>query len=599
MFGEYRRLVGFLRPHIGIFVLAVICMAISAAFDGLSLGMIVPLADKVLADKDIVINTVKLPAPLFNLINRINAMSPLRLLNIIAVSVLVLFVLKGVFIFLRSYLMSCVSQRVIRDIRDQVYAKFQTLSLDYYASRRVGEMVSRITYDVSVIQNSITEGLTDLFYYSFQVILFTGIIFFIHWRLSIISLMLFPLIAIPIARMGRILRKISTRTQEKIADINSLLYETLSGARIVKGFCREDYEIDRFKKQNQDLYRLSMKTVKRNLVLSPLTEFIGALGAVAVFVLGGREVIKGVLSFGVFGLFLASLLSLVRPFKRLARVYTINQQALAAARRIFDVLDTSSNVMEKPGAGPLAPIRESILFEDVCFRYGSQEVLRNINLEVKAGEVIAIVGPSGVGKTTLVNLIPRFYDPTSGVIRIDGKDIRDVTLKSLRSQIGIVTQDTILFNDTVKANIIYGKLDAKDEEVRRAAIAANADFFISRFPKGYETVIGDRGFVLSGGEKQRIAIARAVLKDPPILILDEATSQLDVESEAMVRTALERLMAGRTVFVIAHRLSTVRRADKIVLLDKGSIVQVGRHEELLSRDGFYRRLYQMQFRDLD
>jgi subfamily B ATP-binding cassette protein MsbA len=226
-------------------------------------------------------------------------------------------------------------------------------------------------------------------------------------------------------------------------------------------------------------------------------------------------------------------------------------------------------------------------------------VLRNINLEVKAGEVIAIVGPSGVGKTTLVNLIPRFYDPTSGVIRIDGKDIRDVTLKSLRSQIGIVTQDTILFNDTVKANIIYGKLDAKDEEVRRAAIAANADFFISRFPKGYETVIGDRGFVLSGGEKQRIAIARAVLKDPPILILDEATSQLDVESEAMVRTALERLMAGRTVFVIAHRLSTVRRADKIVFLDKGSIVQVGRHKELLSRDGFYRRLYQMQFRDLD
>ncbi len=597
MFKDYRRLLGFVRPYLGLLLLAAVCMAISTLFDGVSLGMIVPLADKVLSNKQITITRVELPEFLQRAIQAINSIPPMRLLNLMAISVLSLYLLKGLFGFWQGYLMNDVSLRVIRDMRNRLYRKFQDLSLDYYSQKRTGELVSRITNDVSIIQNSVTEGVTNLIYCSFQLVLFAFISFYIHWRLATISLILFPLIALPILRMGKLLRKLSSRSQERIADINSTLFETLSGVRIVKAFSMEDYEVGKFEKQNQNFYKIMMKMVKRSLVLGPITEFIGSLGGIVVFVLGGREVIEGRLSFGVFGLFIAALLSLIKPFKKLSGVHIINQQALAAARRIFEVLDIKPSVAEKPGASILPMIRDKVTFERVWFRYEDQDVLKDINLEVKVGEVVAFVGPSGVGKTTLVNLIPRFYDPTNGCVKIDGRDIREVTFKSLREQIGIVTQETILFNDTVRTNIAYGKPEAKDDETERSAQIANAHNFIMNMPKGYETIIGDRGFRLSGGEKQRLAIARAVLKNPPILILDEATSQLDTESERLVQEAIDRLMKGRTVFVIAHRLSTVRGATKIVLLDKGEVVEIGNHEELMKRGGLYKRLYEMQFKE--
>jgi len=372
------------------------------------------------------------------------------------------------------------------------------------------------------------------------------------------------------------------------------LTETFIGVRIVKAFCAEQREIAKFKKQNQDYYRLAMKSIKRMLLLGITTELIGVAMALFIVFYGGRQVITGSLSFGVFALFMAALLSLIRPFKKLSQVNSIMEQALAASVRIYEVLDLTPSIAEKAGAGELSGFHRSIAFENVRFGYAEQEILKGINLEVKKGQMLAVVGPSGVGKTTLVDLIPRFYDPQRGRILIDGVDIKELTLKSLRRQIGIVTQETILFNDTIRNNIFYGKPDATQEEIERAAEQAHAHDFIRRLPLGYDTVIGDRGTKLSGGERQRIAIARALLKNPPILILDEATSQLDAESERIVQEALDRLIQGRTVFVIAHRLSTVRNAHHIAVLDQGRLVQQGSHEELASKDGLYQRLYQMQ-----
>jgi subfamily B ATP-binding cassette protein MsbA len=379
-----------------------------------------------------------------------------------------------------------------------------------------------------------------------------------------------------------------------MADINSLLYETIIGTRIVKAFNMEHYEVKKFDQANQDYYRLSMRSIKNQLILSPSTEFLGCIAGIFVFFWGGREVIAGKLSFGVFGLFLGSLLSLIRPFKKLSQVHSVNQQALAASTRIHEVLDSSPSVKEKTGADALTGFRQNIVFSDVWFSYADNQVLKGIDLEVKKGQMLAVVGPSGVGKTTLLDLIPRFYDPQKGSIFIDGTDIKEVSLASLRQQIGIVTQETILFNDTIKANIAYGKLDTSEKDIIQAAMQAHAHDFIQHLPQGYATIIGDRGMKLSGGERQRIAIARALLKNPPILILDEATSQLDSASERIVQEALDRLIHGRTVLVIAHRLSTVRNAQRIVVLDQGKIVETGTHGDLVAQDGLYKRLYQMQ-----
>lgn len=590
---DYLKLLRFARPYLGLFGIAGVCMAFSALFDGVSLAMMVPLADKVLTNKKIII-PAKLPAFLSNFVDKINNTAPEALLNYLAIAVVVLFFLKGLFGFLQGYLMSDIGQRIVRDIKAKLYAKFQGFSLDYFTHKRSGELVSRITNDVKLVENAVSYGSTDLIYQGLQVVLFTSLVFIIYAKLAMVSILLLPLISFPIIKVGKVLRKLSRRSQETMADTNSLIYETISGARIVKAFNMEEYEISKFNRVNQDYYKLSMKSIKRMLFLSPVTEFLGCIAGVAVFFWGGRDVIAGKISFGVFGLFLGSLLSLVRPFKKISQVNSLNQQAIAASQRIYEVLDTVPLLQEKPNASRITSFEKEIVFEDIWFNYGTHEILKNINLTVKKGEVVAIAGPSGSGKSTLVDLIPRFYDPQKGSIRIDDTDIRRLTLKSLRDLIGIVTQETILFNDTIKANIAYGKLSASAERIEEAALQAHAHDFIKKLPSGYDTVIGDRGTKLSGGERQRIAIARALLKDPPILILDEATSQLDSESERIVQEALNKLIRGRTVFMVAHRLSTIRNAHKIIVIDKGAIVEQGDHEFLLKKGGLYCRLYQMQ-----
>jgi len=593
---DYLKLLRFLKPYLGQLSLATVCMGFSAVFDGVSLAMMVPLADKVMTGKKIII-PAKLPQFASDFVERLNATAPETLLNYMAVAILLLFFLKGIFGFLQSYIMSDIGQRVVRDIKAKLYRKFQSLSLDYFTRKRGGELISRITNDVKLVENAVSYGSTDLVYQTLQVVIFTFLTFFIYFKLALVSFVLLPLISLPIVKVGKALRKLSKRAQEKMADTNSILYETIIGARIVRAFNMEEYEISKFNRINQDYYRLSMKSIKRLLILSPITEFLGCLAGIFVFFWGGREVIAGKLSFGVFGLFLGSLLSLVRPFKKLSQVNSLNQQAVAASERIYEVLDTSASVGESPSAFVITGLRDGITFEGVHFNYEETPILKGIDLSVKKGEMLAIVGPSGVGKSTLVDLIPRFYDPQKGRVLFDGKDIKQATLKSLREQIGIVTQETILFNDTIRANIAYGNPGAATKDIEAAAARAHAHEFIRLLPQGYDTVIGDRGAKLSGGERQRIAIARALLKNPPVLILDEATSQLDAAAERIVQEALDHLISGRTVFVIAHRLSTVRNAHRIVALDKGAIAEEGTHAELLARGGLYKKLYEIQERE--
>ncbi|MFC1703171.1 ABC transporter ATP-binding protein [Candidatus Omnitrophota bacterium] len=595
---NYIKLLKYLKPHVIFFVPAIVCMGFSALFDGVTITMVAPFTDRVLSDGKIIVPFDNLPLGLSSVIEKINNIPRAELLTTIAVTILILFLLKGFFFFWQSYLMSNIGQRVVRDMRLALYKKFQDLSLDYYSKKRSGELISRITNDVMLVENAVSYGVTDLIYQSLQVVFFTCLIFFIHWKFALISFVLFPLVAGPMVSIGRMLKKLAKSSQEKMADINSLLYETISGVRIVKAFCMEEYETKRFAAQNKDFYKITMKSIRRNLILGPLTEFIGAFCGVGIFFFGVREVINETISFGVFGLFLGGLFSLIRPCKKLSQVNAIIQKALAASERIHDVLEAQPTVREKTDALVIGGVEKLIEFKDVWFRYEEEtaEVLRDINLTIHAGELIAIVGPTGAGKTTLVNLIPRFYDPTKGKINIDGIDVKDMNIKSLRSQVAVVTQETILFNDTVKANISYGSGAVSDEKVRHAAVMAFAHNFIMKMPEEYNTIVGDRGFKLSGGEKQRLTIARAILKNPPILILDEATSQLDSESERYVQEALDHLVKNRTVFCIAHRLSTIRKANKIIVLDEGKIVDIGKHQELLSKSGLYKRLYETQFK---
>ncbi|MBL7129954.1 MAG: ABC transporter ATP-binding protein [Candidatus Omnitrophica bacterium] len=594
IFADYFSMLRFTKPHRKIFALAVFFMMFTAFFDCVSIGMILPMTDRVMIGKEMSFPN-KLPAFAEQLVAYINNTPRMRLLYLMGYGIAILFFLKGLFTFLHTYFMSKVGQLVVRDIRNKIYSKLQDLSLEYFVKKRSGELISRITNDVRLVENAVSYGVTDLFYQSFQVMFFASMIFVIHWRLALLVFALAPLISVPIVNIGRRLRKLSKQSQERMADINSLLIETINGVRIVRAFSMEEYELDKFKRQNQGFFKVMMKTIKRMAMLAPMTEFFGAAFGAVIFVWVGRRVMSGDFSFGVFAVFLGSFFSMMRPFKKLSQVNSINQQALAANHRIYEVLNSQPSVIEKRDAINLSQVGDSIVFDKVSFSYESDIVLNEVTLEAKQGEIIAIVGPSGAGKSTLVDLIPRFYDPQKGRVMIDGKDIRNFTIESLRANIGMVTQETILFNDSVKENISYGRKDAFMDDIVKAAKEAFAHDFIMKLPEGYDTFIGDRGVKLSGGERQRIAIARAILKNPPILILDEATSQLDAESERLVQDALNRIVKGRTVFIIGHRLSSLRNATKIIVLVDGHIVEQGRHKELISRDlGVYRRLYETQ-----
>lgn len=599
---DYTRLIRFVLPHIWVLALAVLCMIGTSAFSGVSISMIIPLIDNIITGKKMAIPAgIFVPEQLKSLITYVNSLSAMELLNRMTILVMVFWLLRNFFEYCQSYFMSDVAQRVIRDIKDMIYKKLMRLPMEFYSKNPTGKLMSRITYDATVIRDSVATGLTDILYQPIQLVVYLILVFAvkfyfsISWTLILIGLILFPSVVYPVIKIGKRLKTISKQTQENMADITTTLHETISGIRVVKAFSTEDIETERFKRQNQQFYRLTMKSTKRVIAVSPITEFAGMFCIAIILWVAGKEIISGALSAGAFVTFLAALLSLMKPMKRLTNVYSINQQAMAAASRIFEVLDTKETITDKPEASRLAGFKNKVEFKDVHFGYDDKEVLKGINIEVRSGEVAAFVGPSGVGKTTLVNLIPRFYDVTKGDIAIDGVSIKDYSLESLRAQISIVTQETILFNETVAYNISYGCRSPKKEDIIKAAEAANAHSFIMKLPKKYDTVIGERGFRLSGGEKQRLSIARAVFKNSPILILDEATSQLDTESEILVQEAIDRIMKNRTVFVIAHRLSTIKHATRIYVLDKGRIVDTGPHDVLIQKDGLYKRLYDMQF----
>lgn len=603
---DYFKFLGFIKPHLGIFILAVICMIFCALFGASPVGMIIPLVDIIISGKQITLPAdVDAPEFLVNTVDRINAMPPLELLYALTMAVVAVFLLKGIFMFMQTYLMSAVSQRVIRDIKNKIYDKLLAQSMDFYSHHPTGLLMSRITHDAAVIRDAISSGVADTFYQPIELVVYLAtlvgvkVYFGIPWNIILVGVVIFPLIMIPVKVMGKKLREISRRSQEKIADINNMLLETISGIKLVKSFNMQSYESKRFKAHNQMFYKLDMKAVKRMKIVSPLTESMGIACVAVIMWVAGKSIIDGDLSAGAFAAFLAAILSMMKPVKRLSTVYGINQQALAASERIFQILEAPVTIQEKAIPVELRSFERAVIFENIHFRYDREKdyVLKNINLTIKKGEIVALVGPSGGGKTTLVNLIPRFYDPDSGNVHIDSIDVRDLSLESLREKIGMVTQETLLFNDTIAANLSYGHLDADEEKLIRAARAANAHCFIKDFPFGYETIIGERGVRISGGQRQRLALARAVYKNPPILILDEATSQLDSESEKLVQEAINNLMKGRTVIAIAHRLSTITNADKIVVMDKGEIVDSGTHAELLSRSPLYKRLYEIQFQD--
>ncbi|MBE9546397.1 MAG: lipid A export permease/ATP-binding protein MsbA, partial [Proteobacteria bacterium] len=519
-----------------------------------------------------------------------------EMLMLIPAAIVVIYLLKGACSYGQTVLMSFIGQRVVTDLRGELYNHIQRQALSFFTKNPTGILMSRITNDVSLIQGAVSEAVTSLFKDSFTLIGLTFVIFYRDWKLAIVAMFVFPLTIYPIAKFGKKMRTIATSTQVTMGSLTTLLQETISGTRIVKAFGMEDYENGRFGKENERLFKLTMKAISVRAISSPFMEFLGGIGIAAIVLYGGHQVIKGTSTPGTFFSFLTALILLYEPVKRLTNVNNTIQQGISAAIRVFSVMDMVPEIKDKKDAVNLPPISGSIDIRNVSFSYDEIPVLKNIDIRVKAGETIAFVGMSGGGKTTLVNLIPRFYDVTEGEILIDGRDIRDATLKSLRDQIGIVTQQTILFNDTVRNNIAYGDIEKTEEDIIKAARAANARDFIVNLQDGYDTIIGEQGAKLSGGERQRISIARALLKDAPILILDEATSSLDTEAEIEVQDALENLMKGRTTLVIAHRLSTIRNADRILVIVNGEIIEEGNHESLLAKEGEYFKLYNMQFK---
>lgn len=541
--------------------------------------------------------TAYLPFVIKDMVDQVLSEKNTTMLNWIVLSIVVVFVIRGIAYYGQSYLMNYVGQRVIIDIRKAVFEKLQRLSMSFYDKHKTGTIMSYVTNDVSALQSAMVENVVEMITETVILVASIVMMLYLDWKLFLVTFCTFPIVLWFIDNFGKRIRKSGSRIQEVTADITSVLQEVASSPRVIKSFVREDYEIDRFDKENMNNFRANMKYAQLSSTLTPTIEFVAAVGVSIILWYGGNSVINGSITAGSLVAFLTYAVNISNPIKRLSRVIGNIQKALAAAQRVFDVLDLPEVIKNAPDAKLLPKVKGDVRFNDVSFAYNeNEEVLSHVSFEVKPGEMIAFVGPSGAGKSTVASLLPRFYDATSGSITIDGEDIRKVTLNSLREQVGIVPQETVLFNGSVYDNILYGRLDATREEVEAAAKAANAHDFIMQLPNGYETMLGDRGMNISGGQRQRISIARAILKNPQILILDEATSALDTESERVVQEALDRLMVGRTSFVIAHRLSTIKNADKIMVLEKGQLIEQGTHDELMAMDGLYAHLYKIQYR---
>lgn len=570
----YLRILSYIKPYMHRLLFAMVCTIMAAAGNLYIPWIIKDMIDEVLADKNG------------------------TMLNWIAASIIAIFIVRGLFWYGQNYLMSYVGQSVIIDIRAAVFKKLQRLSVSFYDKNKTGTIMSYVTNDVNALQSAMVENTIEMITEGFILIGSVVAMIYLDWRLTLFTVCTFPVVLWFMEFFGKKIRKTGGRIQECTADITSVLQESVASARVIKSFVREDYEVDRFDVENRAIFRANMKNAQLMATLTPVVELVAAIGVTMIIWYGGNNVINGTITAGSLVAFLTYAVNISNPIKRLTRVIGNIQKALAAAQRVFMIIDMPEEIAESKDAKQLPEVSGKVEFQNVSFAYNDKgNVITDLSFSVKPGEVIAIVGPSGAGKSTIANLLPRFYDVNKGDIKIDGHSVREVTLDSLREQVGIVPQETMLFNGSVYNNILYGRLDATKEEIEAAAKAANAHDFIMQLTDGYETKLGDRGVNLSGGQRQRIAIARAILKNPRILILDEATSALDTESERVVQEALDRLMVGRTSFVIAHRLSTVKNADKILVLEKGNLVESGTHDELLALDGLYAHLYKIQYRN--
>ncbi len=569
----YRRLLRFMARYKGYFFVSFLCMGGVSLAKGALAWAAGPLAQGIFLSKKT------------------------SILAIMPVVILAIYIARGLSMFGQAYFMALVSQRTIRDLQNHVYERLLRMSLSFFVRNPTGVLMSRITNDVSLVQQSVSKALSSLIMESMTIVVLFTIAVVKDPMITLIFVVVLPLSTIPVVRFGRKLRKISTKTQVNFGLISSFLHETITGMRIVKAFGMEKYENSRFRDRSQRLYKTRLKSDLVRGFSEPVMDLIEGIGVALVIFIGGSGVIKGQIDFAEFTTLMAAIIMMYAPVKKLSKVHYMIQEGMAAADRIFDLVDQVPDIVDRPDAMELPRVARGIAFDDVYFRYEDKMVIQGVSVEAKTGEVVALVGPSGGGKTTLLNLIPRFYEVTEGAIRIDGRDIRNVTLASLRRQIAIVSQETVLFNDTVRNNIAYGLEEIPNETIVAAARAANAHAFIDELPEGYETEIGESGLTLSGGQRQRLSIARALLKDAPILILDEATSALDTESERIVQEAVNRLMQGRTTFVIAHRLSTIIDADRILVIQEGRIVESGGHAKLIEQNGLYKQLYDRQFAD--
>jgi len=599
---QVQRLLGFLRPYTLRFAAAILLMAVVGACEALMALLIRPVFDRVF------VNAGSGPILLFEWpftgrVVYLQDFVPRYIHNVwtvVAVAIIAVMLAKGIAEFLGTYLINFVGHSVVRDLRNLLYSRIIEQSMAFFGKNPTGKLMSAVTSDIEKVQNAVSQGSADALRETFTLLFLMAVIFRLDWRLALISLLLVPFVIFPSSRIGRYIRTSSRHSQDKMAEINNVLQETFSGIRIVKAFGMESFEVDKFKAATRRLLKINLRWVRANAATSPLMELLGAVTIAGLLLYARNQILHQAQTTGGFVAFVYALIKMYEPIKRLTGVNNAFQQAVGASEQVFGYLDVRSEIQDRPGAVALPPFRKEIVFERVSFDYEpGLPLLRNVNLRIGKGEVVAIVGSSGAGKTSLANLIPRFFDVTAGRILVDGYDVREVKTGSLRAQIGMVTQETILFNDTVFNNICYGHKPLHEVEVEKAARAALAHDFICEMPQGYATMIGERGQRLSGGQRQRIAIARALLKNPPLLILDEATSELDTESELLVQRALGNLIVGRTVVVIAHRLSTVRRADRIVVLDRGAISEIGTHQDLVNRGGIYQRLHDLQFVDVE
>jgi ATP-binding cassette, subfamily B, bacterial MsbA len=601
---ELRRLLRYLAPHTLPLAAGILLMAIMGVAEGLVAFAIKPALDVVLNPQSTLQKLVLFQVPGTDRIVYLNDFVPSRVhhvWSVFALSLLFIFLVKAIAEYFGSTLIQYVGLAGVTNLRNSVYVKIVQQPVGFFHHNPVGRVMSAVIADIEQMRSAFSDYLADFFRQIFSLVIFVAVLLVIDWRMAIGSAVLVPLVVWPVAKLTRRIRRSTETSRTRLADLSQILQETISGNRVVKAFGMEGFEISKFREAARNLLRENMRWIRAMAATGPIMDVLGAV-VIAVILLYARGEIKvGRMTIGSFGAFTFALFKAYEPIKRLGSIYQLFVQALGTSSQVFKLLDLPEEKLDTASATALPPFSQSVEFENASFQYddGDSLTLNNITLKVPAGAVVAIVGSSGAGKTTLVNLLPRFYTATSGAVRIDGHDLRGVTLRSLRGQMAIVTQETILFNDTIWNNLCYGRPDLPEEKVLAAARAAMAHDFIMQMPKGYQTLIGDRGQRLSGGQRQRLAIARALLKDAPILILDEATSELDSESEMLVQSALNNLMTGRTVFVIAHRLSTIRRADLIAVLEGGTIRERGTHEELIERRGLYARLYEMQFRDAE